>query len=306
MTQPQPSEWNNFDRATAHPANTTFYGDMYKSFFSKPIFLEAWDNDIKISQWLLRKKRNALNPLEISVTSMCSPQISNTYSEDREKIFREYVNFIRNSLKPKKITVLNYALVRNLTESMLKISGFTHIERYGTYTNDIRQSDEEMIKLFHDSHRNDTRKALRDGYEYNPELSIKQYFELSRETYSRSGERGPYLSDIQNIHRHLVCNGLGLFSGVLVNGKLQAASIILYQGNIAYYLHGASATVKARGATTFIHYENMKYLRRSEINYYDFGGARLETDNEKAQTISSFKAKFGGTLAEHHGGYIID
>ncbi|MFN8006073.1 MAG: peptidoglycan bridge formation glycyltransferase FemA/FemB family protein [Terriglobia bacterium] len=298
-----PKAWNEFDLASAQPANTTYYGALYRGrLLSTPLYLEACIDGEKVSQWLLAKNRSRRNPLSVTLNSHCGPQVKQAASLHYDDIFTAYLEFMESALRPQNITVLSYALTRGIPESALRRGGFQHIERFCTYLNALGD-DAEMLASFHASHRNDTRRAIREGFAYTPTLSIEEYYQLSKETYARSGQPGPSEKELRNIQERMVGHGKGIISGVKVKGVLAAASVVLYHACYAVYLYGASSASKARGATTLIHYENMKFLRERGVSFYDFGGARLGDDLEgKALSISAFKARFGGRLVEAYGG----
>ena len=295
--------WNDYDSFSAHPANTTFYAGLYRGrLLSAPIFLEAFISGDKVSQWVLAKRRSRQNPFSVELSSPCAPQVAQKHTSQFDEIFAAYIEFMNRSFHPENITVFNYALTRGITEAALLQSGFSRVERFCTFVNQLGE-DDELLRQFHGSHRNDTRRALRLGFSYTPILSFEEYLHLSKETYARSDQSGPSEREVLKLQRELVEHHKGLISGVSVDGTLEAASIVLFHGEHAYYLHGASSNERSRGATTLIHYENMRLLRRRGVRFYDFGGARIANDvDAKARSISAFKSRFGGTLIEAFGG----
>ena len=75
------------------------------------------------------------------------------------------------------------------------------------------------------------------------------------------------------------------------------------------YFCGASADIKPRGATAYLQYMNMNFLYNKGVIYYDFGGACLEGNDEKAlekaRSICSFKRRFGGNESIHFLGQLV-
>ena len=181
-------------------------------------------------------------------------------------------------------------------------AGFQQIEEHPTYVNSIA-GDAEMLRAFHDSHRNDTRKALREELRYSDALTSAEYLRLSRVTYGRFGQAGPEPALVEGIERTLTAGGKALCSGVYAGGELVAASIVLHHGHNAFYLPGASSPAKPRGATTLIHFENMRRLRERGVRSYDFGGALEGAEaDDKARSIAAFKRRFGGARVVGYGG----
>lgn len=296
-------DWNNFDHGRIDPANTTAYASLYAGIFSQPLLLEILVDGRKVGQWVLQRKR-ALRQffLHGAISSHAGPYVAEEARKDYDSFFASSIDYLRDSFNPNSITVLNYALTRNIPPSALERAGFTRVERFFSYVN-VLESDDAILSSFHDSHRNDTRKAIRDGYEYRPAISPEEYFRISRETYDRSGQTGPTLRHLKALWHHVLSSGYGLLSGVFVGGNLEAGSLVISSGPQAFYVHGASISKKTRGSTTYLHYENMRTVRERGVRHYDFGGARVSEDaSEKSRSISAFKARFGGTLIESHGG----
>lgn len=301
-----PNDWDSFGFPDTHPANTCAFSNMHKRLLFNPVFLEAYVEGVKVSQWLLFKQRKQFNPFKIyDIFTFCAPQIINKYKDIFEEVFVEYTNFIKNTFSPQTITILNYCLIRDISENVLIKASFSDIKKYCTYICTIYEDDEETLKQFHSSHRNDTRKAIKENYAYSLNISPQEYYKLSLETYSRSNKESMPLKYLIKLENTLVKDNKAIISGVYVNEILNSASIIIYYGNRSYYLHGASASVKSRGATTYNHYENMRYLKNKGITQYDFGGGLVESDfDKKPNSIVTFKSKFGGIYSEMYGGIL--
>jgi hypothetical protein len=295
------ANWDKFDLDSGHPANTTFFSTFYQRLSSTPLFLEAYAGSLKVCQWLVCKKRVLTKPYCYHIVSQCGPQIISDYQTYYDEIFYALVNYLRNRYLIESKNIVNFALIRGITESALQKCGFAEISKYTAFINKI-ETDEKNLMIFHKSHRNDTNKAIRDGYRYTLDLSPEEYYNLSIETYNRSNLEGPGLAYLRKIYSNLVCKNKALISGVSVDGKLLAGSIIIYHGSNSYYLHGASSSEKPRGATTFIHYENMKHLKIHGVENYDFGGVRFDAETPKARSLTDFKRRFGGELVICYGG----
>lgn len=296
-----PAEWNAFAPAQANPAGSIEYAALQRSLGPLPVFLEAWRGDSKISQWLLCRTRRRIVPFAPLVAD-CGPQVADAAVADSDDVFVAFADFVRRRLRPRDLRVLKYALVRGISRSALTRAGFQEIEEHPSYVSQIAD-DATMLAAFHDSHRNDTRKALRDELRYSGALPSAEYLRLSRITYERSGLIGPEPALIEGIDRTLVAGGKALCSGVYAGEELVAASVVLHHGHNAFYLHGASSPAKPRGATTLIHFENMRRLRERGVRSYDFGGAREGDDaDDKARSIAAFKRRFGGARVVGYGG----
>lgn len=295
------ADWDGFAPSRANPGNSTAYASLYRALGRTPIFLEATIGGVKASQWLVSRRPRRFLPFA-SLSADAAPEHAEAALSRADDVFVAYVAFLRRRFWLQDLSVHKLALVRGLSEAALSRAGFRERARYGSYVAQIG-GDEELLASFHSSHRNDTRKALREGYRYEEALPGGAYLPLSRETYERSGREGPEPALVAAIERLLVPAGEALVSGVFAGDVLEAASIVLYRGWSAFYLHGASSAGKPRGATTLIHYENMRRLRERGVRFYDFGGARIADDADpKARSLAAFKERFGGRWVDAHGG----
>jgi hypothetical protein len=293
--------WDEFDPVSGHPANTSFYASFYRKLIYTPLFLEAFAGSLKIGQWLVCKKRVLRKPFSYHMVSQCGPQVMSDYQPHYDEIFSAFMDYLKRDYSIESINLINFALIRGITERALQKNGFSEIVKYTAFINNIEASENNLL-CFHKSHRNDTYKAIREGYSYVHNIGPEEYYNLSVETYGRSNLQGPGLDHLKKIYHNLVVKNKAIISGVYVNGHLNAGSVIIYHGFNSYYLHGASSTQKSRGATTFIHYENMKYLNNFGVNKYDFGGAKYEAETPKVHLLTDFKRRFGGQLIICYGG----
>lgn len=294
-----PADWNGFAPSQANPANAVEYAGLYRALGGVPLFLEAYHGGAKVSQWLVCRRRRRL-PLLATLYADCAPQVAEAALSARDELLVAYMAFLKRRLWLRELDLLKYSLVRGLTEVALRRSGFRQIVKYGSYVNDL-VDDEALLSAFHDSHRRNTRKAIREGFRYAASLPVAEYLELSRQTYAPFGQGGPAPELIEALRRTLAPPGRALFSAVFVGDDLAAASIILHHGHNSFYLHGASSPDKPRGATTYLHFENMRWLRERGVRHYDFGGARPDAD-DKSRSIATFKERFGGRLISEYGG----
>jgi hypothetical protein len=299
--RPRPAGWNDFAPEQLHPANTTEYADFYENFGHRPLFLEARAGGERVAQWLVFRRKRLFNPFA-ALFAECAPQLAAPARDRADDVFVACVEFLSRRFRPSELVLFKHALLRGLSESALRRSGFRRIVELRSFVTTIA-SDDELLAQFHSSHRNDTRKALREGFGYTDALSLAAYLELVREMWDATGYVAVGADVLAAIARSLVPARRALFSGVHAQGRLAAASVILFAGRTAFYLYGASRPDKPRGATTYLHYENMRRLRTLGVERYDFGGAGLSDDpDHKVRSIAAFKERFGGALVTSYGG----
>ena len=90
--------------------------------------------------------------------------------------------------------------------------------------------------------------------------------------------------------------------------KIIAANLVIFYGNTATYLHGASDN-KSRNvmAPYFLQWRQIQYAKAAGCTRYDFGGVKNDGDDKSWAGITRFKSGFSpGTLpVEFPGSYDI-
>jgi hypothetical protein len=298
----RPPAWADFAPGRAHPANTAEYADFYEALGHKPVFLEVRLGKEKIAQWLVCRRRRRINPLAAFYADS-GPHVDETARDRSDDVFVACFDRLRRSFHVQEFVLLKHALLRGVSEAALRRSGFRKVVELRSFVSPVRADDDEMLAAFHSSHRNDTRKALREGLRYTHEVTASEYNALAGQMKEATGYSGTEPLVVEAIERALVRSGRAFVSGVFAGGQLSAASVVLHAGSCAFYLYGASRRDKARGATTYLQYENMRHLRSLGVSQYDFGGAGLAGDTSpKALSIAAFKERFGGALVSAFGG----
>jgi hypothetical protein len=298
----RPPAWSDFAPGQVHPANTAEYADFYEALGHTPVFLEVRQGKEKVAQWLVCRRRRRFNPLA-ALYSDSGPHVTPAALDRSDDVFVACFDRLRRSFHPQEFVLLKHALLRGVSEAALRRSGFRKVVELRSYVSPVRDDDDEMLAAFHSSHRNDTRRALREGFRYSHELTASEYNALAGHMKEATGYSGTEPVVVEAIERTLTRSGRAFVSGVFTGDQLSAASVVLHAGSCAFYLYGASRRDKARGATTYLHYENMRHLRSLGVSQYDLGGTGLAGDtNPKALSIAAFKERFGGVRVSAFGG----
>lgn len=88
--------------------------------------------------------------------------------------------------------------------------------------------------------------------------------------------------NICSIHAYLINNN---------DSSMLLYSVLNYNSNIESKLLGYF--------NRFHHFEDIKYFKSCNFNFYDFGGYALETNDNKLKAINKFKDSFGGELIKY-------
>ncbi len=125
----------------------------------------------------------------------------------------------------------------------------------------------------------------------------------------KSGDTKKILNQVQN---DSICSNLNLIAKLYLaeyEGKIIAANIVLCFGDLAIYLHGASASEHRNlMAPYLLQWKQIKDAKNAGCKKYDFWGITISGEKESWQGITKFKKGFGGVEKSYIGSYdlIID
>ncbi len=170
-------------------------------------------------------------------------------------------------------------------------------EAFGTYLLALAPGPEALRAGMHSEHRRLLRKAEAAGVVVRPLLPPDPFVELMDETYGRGGKDRPF--DEPYLRRLIEAPGLDrLLVSAWTGDTLEAAAIVPYDRERGYYLHGASRTGCAQGATVAVQMAVISGLAAAGVVAYDLGGARRETTDERLRGIFRFKERVGGVFED--------
>lgn len=181
-----------------------------------------------------------------------------------------------------------------------------YIQPRFNHTIPVGKSVDEIIANFHSSTRSNINRAKKRGVTIEMKESMSRedfdiFWEMIKDTLTRGGGHNVYPSNsyfytfvetIPNILKESNREKLtmGIFYGYQ-NGEPAAANFVLFFGDTATYLFGASIAEKLSSkVTTVLHFEGMREASERGFKYYDLGGI----DEQKWPTITTFKRQFHG------------
>ena len=182
----------------------------------------------------------------------------------------------------------------------------------------LNKSEEELLAEMKQKTRYNIRLAEKRGIKIRisnePEKDIEYFWQLAKETSQRDGfhfHLREYYESMVNFFRHNWMPdqvrhdnvGWGLEVRLFLaeyNGKIIAANIVVFFGNRAIYLHGASANEHRNlMAPYLLQWEQIKEAKKQGCEIYDFWGI----DETKWAGVTRFKTGFGGKEIEYIGAY---
>lgn len=167
---------------------------------------------------------------------------------------------------------------------------------YGSYTIDLKQSEDVIWSNIKKSNRNRIKGAVKRGVEIREGVEyLDAAYGLVRDTFKRS--KMPFM-DYQEFGR--LVNGLGESVKIFVayyKGRAQGCSVMPFSQYSTYALYGGRLPDAEPGAMNLLKWETIKFFRELGVRIFDFVGVRINPEKGSKQAgIESFKESFGGNL----------
>lgn len=167
-----------------------------------------------------------------------------------------------------------------------------------TITLDITKSEEQVMSGMHSKARYNIRLAGKRGLKIT--ISKNQKFYIFWQLLQRTSRRDKFYTHAKEYYDKLLRLSITQLFIAEYQGKIIAANIILFYGDTAYYLHGASDYEhRSLMAPYLLHWETIKYAKERGYKKYDFWGI----DEKKWPGVTRFKKGFGGREIEYVGSY---
>jgi lipid II:glycine glycyltransferase (peptidoglycan interpeptide bridge formation enzyme) len=159
---------------------------------------------------------------------------------------------------------------------------------------DLSQTEEELLAAMHQKTRYNIRVAEKHGVSVGPWSMVHGSFDRIWELFDQTAKRDRFRLHPRGYYeKQIKIPGIEVF-GAEHEDKLLAAAIIIFFGDTATYLHGASSNeMRNVMAPHALHWAIIKRAKESGMKYYDLWGI---SDDQKSgwAGITRFKRGFGG------------
>jgi len=164
---------------------------------------------------------------------------------------------------------------------------------------DIAKSEEELLAEMKAKTRYNIRVAQKHGvslritnlYETTNNKDVEEFLRLVKVTAKRDGITPHPESYYRKMFETIPAENLKLYVAEYEN-KIIAANIIIFYGNTATYLHGASDNnYRNVMAPYLLQWQAISDAKKAKLEKYDFGGVKTNGDNSWAG-ITKFKTGF--------------
>jgi hypothetical protein len=202
------------------------------------------------------------------------------------------------SNKVKGLDCLSISIYKQV-DFEIRASAFFFTELFYTLHSDLTLSDQDIIKNFSSTIRNEIKRSEREGCIFNSSESKENFISLYNDFAKQRGISGLTIEKLAEFNANLI------LTSTEINGVTTAAHSYLvdYDLKIVRLLHSGTqrfSEVLDRNmiarSNKFLHYMDMKKFNQDGFRIYDWGGIAFNTQDKGLQGINKFKESFGGEL----------
>ena len=174
---------------------------------------------------------------------------------------------------------------------------------------DLQLSEEEILKQMKPKGRYNIKISQKNGVVISripPSRGFSDFLKLYLPFVKRSGFDGKDRDYFERLNYILSEEGGGEYFFASYKGKVLAVALVIYFGNTATYLFGASSDENRQVMAPYgLHGEIIRFAKKSGYHWYDWYGISPgeNTTQHPWDGFSVFKKKFGGKQVNYIGAY---
>lgn len=169
---------------------------------------------------------------------------------------------------------------------------------YGTFINDLGQSEEVLMSAIRKTFRRYIRRAMAEGVQIKCGLEfLDAAYQLISETLKRTGVKFKKYGDFK---KRILALGQNVQVFVAEHkGVAHGCMVAPFSRHTAYNCYAGSKSQPTLGAMHLLHWEAIKKFRAMGVRRFDFQGVRTNPEKgSKQEGISHYKEGFGGELVQ--------
>lgn len=221
-----------------------------------------------------------------------------SYEVESYKVIKFLFEEIKRISKKEGGVFLRYEPQVLIHDSLFLIQKTISIEPNKTSIIDLNKTEDEILNNMHQKTRYNIRLAEKKGVKIR-EGDIEDFdgfWRIMKDTVDRDGFRLHSQEHYQKIFE-LDKDFVKLFLAEY-NGKIIAAVLSIFFGDMITYVHGASANENRNVMAPYLlHWHIIRRGKARGYKYYDLNGV----DEKKWPGVTRFKMGFGGEITEYPG-----
>jgi hypothetical protein len=170
---------------------------------------------------------------------------------------------------------------------------------YGTFVNDLTQTEEALFSKVRKTYRNNIRRAIKAGVQIKSGMEyLDASYHLMAETLKRSG------ADVIKGYDDFKRSVLSLGDNVQVfvaehEGVIQGCLVSPFSQHSAYNWYCGSREEPVLGSMHLLHWEAMLRFRAMGVKRFNLQGVRINPEaGSKQEGILTYKKGFGGEMVQ--------
>lgn len=189
---------------------------------------------------------------------------------------------------------------RTLLESLGYRSAPMHVLAENSWVLDVTEPEDKLLAGMKKNHRNLVNRCEREGVTIQQHYSVDDLevlhdmLDVTEKRHNFTRFSRSYIDTEFRIFAKK--NEAVLFVTKLPDGRVDAAAIVMFFGNMAVYRHSGSLNLDKRLPTSYlIQWRVIQEAKKRNIQWYNFWGVNPEgEDNHPFSGIGHFKRGFGG------------
>lgn len=170
---------------------------------------------------------------------------------------------------------------------------------YGTFVNDLSQTEEQLFINVRKTYRSNIRRAMKAGVQIKSGMEyLDVSYSLVAATLKRSG--ADVIKNYEDFQRSILSIGENVKIFVAeCGGKIQGCLVSPFSAHTAYNWYVGSEPQPVLGAVHLLHWEAMLQFRAAGVKRFNFQGVRIHPEEgSKQHGILNYKKGFGGEMIQ--------
>ncbi|MBZ5614925.1 MAG: peptidoglycan bridge formation glycyltransferase FemA/FemB family protein [Acidobacteriia bacterium] len=212
---------------------------------------------------------------------------------------RDEKSFLNSTVEHFRSTGVDMIIPSNNTATFRTYPDGALAAPYGTFIQDLNQSEEALWKEVATDYRQNIRKATKVGVQVKSGMEyLDSSYDLVVETLKRSS--ADFIKNRDDFQKSATSLGENVRIFVAeYEGVIQACLVSPFSEHTAYDWYSGSTSKPVRGAMHLLIWEAMRQFRRMGVKRFNFQGVRINPEKgSKQEGIMNFKMRFGGTLVQ--------
>lgn len=200
------------------------------------------------------------------------------------------------------VTYNNYIGVNNFTH---KFKAFFFFKRTSYTINiDLTRDEEQIFKDFKSNTRNEIKKAAVAQCRFVDKISTERFVDFYNDFASKKNLRKIDYNACTKYGDNIIITGVEVNNEILTMhayfiDRQEKLVTLLYSASKRLEDNCNSDLLKLIGySNRYLHYQDMIYFKRNELNLYDFGGVYIGDKDKSQMGIANFKKSFGGDVVQ--------